>query len=234
MKRATRRSMALLGGTAFLLAAAGLLAALISYRSSDPSLNTSAGGPVLNWLGTFGAYLADTVLTLFGPPVAMILPLLLVFGLRLARGSALGPWVRALSLSATGIILVGAGAGLLAGEAINGLPAGWGGAFGLSLARLFNLGLVRIGDPAIVAPFRVAAVCLLAFAGLFVWYLGLGLRPEERGWIASRRTMPTPAPRPAPTFEEDEEEDEPVTSRAARTPTIRTPEPSRPVIADRA
>ena len=231
MKRATHRSVALIGGAGFVLGTLVLLAALVSYRSSDPSLNTAAAGPVANWLGTPGAYLADILLMLFGPGAGLMLPLLVVFGLRLGRGLSLGPWVRAVSLSLIGIILVGTAAALLAGEAINGLPAGWGGAFGLSLARLINLGLVRIGEDSIVLPFRLAAVLLVGFAGLFVWYLGLGLRADERQWLKPRASA---APRFIADVEEDEPElERPVVARPPRTPIIRTAEPSRPQIADR-
>src|SRR5688500_13822921 len=87
MKQATQRSLLLLAGAAFVLFALLILGALASYHSSDPSLNTAAAGPVQNWFGTGGAYLADVVLTLLGPPVLLMLPLLVVFGLRLARGS---------------------------------------------------------------------------------------------------------------------------------------------------
>ena len=53
---------------------------------------------------------------LMGPPVGLLLPLLLVIGLRLARGAEPGRWLRALVLTLLGIALIGAAAGLLVGR----------------------------------------------------------------------------------------------------------------------
>ena len=46
MKRGVRRSWTLLIGGALGAAALLLLLALVSYHSTDPSLNTAAAGPV--------------------------------------------------------------------------------------------------------------------------------------------------------------------------------------------
>ena len=55
VRRATRRSMLVLSGAALVGGSLVLLAALASYHPSDPSLNTAAAGPVLNWFATPGA-----------------------------------------------------------------------------------------------------------------------------------------------------------------------------------
>ena len=233
VRRATRRSMLVLSGAALVGGSLVLLAALASYHPSDPSLNTAAAGPVLNWFATPGAYLADLMLTLLGPPVGFILPLLILFGLRLARGARVGRWGRDLALSLLGLLLIGSAAALLIGSAVNGLPAGWGGALGLSIARLINLALRQIGDDGLAAPFRYAAMALLLFTGLFVWYLGLGLRAEERR-LFSFAGLRARAPRTVEDFRrEDEAEDEEPVVRPARVAVVAKPEPSRPVIADR-
>ncbi|MGE5723479.1 MAG: DNA translocase FtsK, partial [Sphingomonadales bacterium] len=225
------RSVLVLSGAALIVGALLTVVALVSYHPSDPSLNTAAAGPVLNWLGPPGAYVADLLLTMLGPPVGLLLPLIMLFGLRLARGAHAGRWFLSLMLSLIGLLFIGTAASLLIGNAVNGLPAGWGGAFGLSLARLINLGLAQIGDESVAAPFRIAAVGLSAFAGLFLWYLGLGLRADERGWIAARRSR---APRLLDDHFLPGDDDEPVVaSRPARTPVISKPEQSRPLIADR-
>src|SRR5687768_17441512 len=80
MKNAARRSLLLLGGLAVVAATLWVAVALISYRPSDPALNTAAAGPVLNRLGTPGAYISDLLLTLMGPPIAFLTPLVLVWG----------------------------------------------------------------------------------------------------------------------------------------------------------
>jgi S-DNA-T family DNA segregation ATPase FtsK/SpoIIIE len=79
--RAARRSGTLFGGLALSLVSVFALLSLVSYRPSDPSLNTAAGGPVGNWMGDVGAWLADLLLSLMGPPSGLLLPLGLVIGL---------------------------------------------------------------------------------------------------------------------------------------------------------
>src|SRR4051794_28266418 len=132
MRKGVRRTWALLIGGA--MGAAALLAAfaLASYHPTDPSLNTAAAGPVQNWIGAPGAWTADLLLSLWGLPAILILPLVALQGFRIARGVEAGRWLKALLLTALGMILIGAAAALVSGGAVNGLPAGWGGAFGLS------------------------------------------------------------------------------------------------------
>src|SRR5687768_7565088 len=130
-RRAASRSGSLLAGLALSAVSLFALAALVSYRPSDPAINTEAAGPIRNWMGGAGAWTSDLLLMLMGPPAALLLPLLLVIGLRLARGAAPGRWLRSLLLTLLGIALLGTAAGLLVGGAVNGLPAGWGGAIGL-------------------------------------------------------------------------------------------------------
>ncbi|HKT16009.1 MAG TPA: DNA translocase FtsK 4TM domain-containing protein [Allosphingosinicella sp.] len=226
--------MLVLSGAALVAGSLVLLGALASYHPSDPSLNTAAAGPVMNWFATPGAYLADLMLTLLGPPVGFVLPLLILFGLRLARGARMGRWGRDLILTLLGLLLVGTAAALLIGSAVNGLPAGWGGAFGLSIARLINLALRQIGDEGVAAPFRFVAMALLLFAGLFIWYLGLGLRADERRFFSFAGLLAR-APRSIEELHSDDEvEDEEPVARPARVAVVAKPEPSRPVIADRA
>jgi S-DNA-T family DNA segregation ATPase FtsK/SpoIIIE len=229
VRHGMRRSLALLVGGA--VGALALLAglALASYHPTDPALNTAAAGPVRNWMGAPGAWTADLLLSLFGPASALLLPLVALIGLRIARGVGRGRWVRALLFTILSMILFGAAASLVVGGAVNGLPAAWGGAFGLSLARLVDFGLGAIGAPGVVQPLRMAVVGLAAVGGIaFLWF-GLALAPDERAWIANRR-LPRPgdrmrleAPRSLP---------EPA-ERPARAPVQVPAEPPRTVIAER-
>jgi len=225
--RAARRLRDLGVGALLSLGAIATLAALVSYHPSDSSLNTAAGGATLNWLGPIGAWGADGLLMLFGPPIGLVLPLLFLFGIRIARGVEPGRWIRSLLLTLIGIALIAAAAGLLVGGAVAGLPAGWGGAIGLALAGLVQWGLAAIGDPAIVQPFRIALMALAAAGGLALCLIGLGLTVEERRWIATRR-LPAPTQRETAGAPEPKPEARP--ARAVVTP----PQESRvPVIADR-
>ena len=134
LRRLARRSWSFFGGIALSAVAVFALIALITYHPSDPSLNTEAAGPVRNWMGSPGAWTSDFLLMLLGPTAGLLLPAILVIGLRLARGVDPGQWLRALLITALGIALVGAAAGLFAGGAVNGLP-GVGAARSASLWR---------------------------------------------------------------------------------------------------
>jgi S-DNA-T family DNA segregation ATPase FtsK/SpoIIIE len=225
-ERGARKGVRLIAGAGLAVGAVAAAFALASYQPTDPSLNTEAGGPVQNWIGGAGAWTADLLLTLFGPPVALLLPLAFLSGVRVALTAPGGRWKALLALTLGGIILLGTAAALLIGGAINGLPAGWGGAFGLTLAGLIDRGMALIGEPGISDPFRVVIMALFAFAGLTLWWIGLGLTRAEREWLAARRAalrrareggeaLPEPAARPA----------RPQVAPAA--------EPRTPIIADR-
>ena len=105
-------------------------------------------GRATGWAGSAPGP-SDFLLMLMGPPVGLLLPVVFLIGLRLARGVEPGRWGRALILSFLGIALIGAAAGLFAGGAVNGLPAGWGGAIGLGIASLIELALGALGDAGI-------------------------------------------------------------------------------------
>jgi S-DNA-T family DNA segregation ATPase FtsK/SpoIIIE len=240
VRKGVKRSSALAAAAVLLISALLLLASLATYRPTDPSLNTAAAGPVLNWMGTPGAYVSDLLLSLFGPPAGLLLPLMIVIGLRFARGADAGRWGRALLLTTLGLVFIGTAAALLSGQAVNGLPASWGGALGLSAAKLIEFGIFSIGQPDIAEPFRVVAVGLSALTGLFLWYLGLGLRAEERQWLTSRRVrLPGAAEDRKPGRPEraerasraapDDDFDEPA-ERPVRAPVINVPEPQRPTV----
>jgi S-DNA-T family DNA segregation ATPase FtsK/SpoIIIE len=227
LKRGAKRSRSLLGGAALSGGALLALVAMVNYRPSDPSLNTRAAGPVKNWLGSAGAWSSDLFLTLGGPAIALLLAVMLVAGLRLLRGAPAGRWLRSLLIMLAAVAFLATAVSLLIGGAINGLPAGWGGALGFALASLVELGLGAIGEPGIVEPFRIVITGLMTIGGLMLALIGLGLDPDERNWLRNRQ-LRLPRPVPAADLPAPEE-------RPARTPVIRSPEPQRtPVIADRA
>ena len=90
IKSGARRLGVMLAGIGLAAAALLILLALISYNPSDPSLNTRGGGIVTNWLGAPGAWTADLLLSLIGPLAGLLLPLMLLIGLRLLRRRAPG------------------------------------------------------------------------------------------------------------------------------------------------
>ncbi len=83
LRRSLRRSAELVGALALAGLMIALALALVSYHQTDPSASTAAGGPVLNWMGAPGAWLAERALFLFGPVSVLFLPMLYVFARKL-------------------------------------------------------------------------------------------------------------------------------------------------------
>jgi S-DNA-T family DNA segregation ATPase FtsK/SpoIIIE len=115
----------------------------LSYHPADPSLNTNhaifdtASSVLHNWMGLWGAYIADLSLQSFGLGAFFVPLTLCAWGARFYRGDLFGPlWWRALNLIAS-LVLVSVFAALI--------PSfGWlahttmGGAFGVLLLNLFS------------------------------------------------------------------------------------------------
>jgi len=144
LKRSIRRA-AELGGAVLLFAAMLFLAlALVSYKQTDPSPSTAAGGEVLNWMGPVGAWAAERALFLFGPVSVLLLPLLYVFARKLWRlaeeeDGAAQPmrqrWWRPTGILLFAMALIGTVLSLVFSEPGGSLPASMGGISGLLGAR---------------------------------------------------------------------------------------------------
>ena len=197
IRRLGRRGGSLLGAAALLGAMLMLAFTLATYHPSDPAMNTAAEGPARNMFGAAGAWAADLLLSLFGPPVMLFLPLGLLIGLRLWRGAPAGHWKRALLIVGAGIVIVDVGVALFRNGSVAGLPAGLGGAFGLSGAGLLQLAIGQIGAPAWESAVRIALMLLIGIAGFSLWAWGLGLDASERAWLfRSRRAASSEARAP--------------------------------------
>ena len=140
LRRAARRSaeiggaLALLGGMVF------LAIALVTYQQTDPSASTAAGGPVLNWMGNLGAWVAERALFLIGPVCVLFLPLLYVMARGLWRlveeeNQSLEhdrhAWWRPIGLLLFAMALIATTLSLAINDLETVLPAGWGGIAGL-------------------------------------------------------------------------------------------------------
>src|SRR6185437_13717142 len=219
---AVRSSGVLLVG----LGSAGAVA-LATHNPNDPSLSTAAGGPPTNWLGTFGAYLSDGLLLLFGLGSALFLPVIAIAGLRMIRLEPAGRIGRGLVVAAVGAVFLGIALGLTSASAVSGLPAGWGGALGLAAAHGVNAGLGLISNPQIAGPVRLAALLILALVGLGLGYLALGLSPGERAWI-SRAFRREPGERRAAPRRTEIRDDRPVVAAPPKgRPMVAVTEPAR-------
>ena len=226
----TLRSFALRTIGALLLALSLALAvALLTHSTTDQSFTTAAGGPPANGLGAPGAYASDMLLLLLGLGSVLLLPVIGLGGIRLLGGRGGGRIVRALLVATLGALLVGTALGLTAGSAVSGLPGGWGGALGLAGAHGIDFSLDAIGNDGIAGPIRLALILVFALGGLILGLSALGLRPEERGWVAEKfRRSPgerSVAPRRTAAERQRREEPTPAAPPRAR-PAVAVTEPS--------
>ncbi len=126
-----------IAGLVVMAAAVLLSLALISYQPTDASLNTTSTEPVRNWIGLFGAVLADSLFQLLGVTSFITAGVALVFGARLMvrrrTPVRLAEVVGLLSL----VVLVALLAQMIVGTVLfRGEPLSTGGALGRLLGDL--------------------------------------------------------------------------------------------------
>ncbi|MEI6419827.1 MAG: DNA translocase FtsK 4TM domain-containing protein [Sphingomonadales bacterium] len=160
-----------LGGGALALGGLALAAALLSWQALDPSLNTATAEAPANWLGVPGSYTADALLQLLGWPVLLLAPVLLAWGLAVARQQP-PAWGRRLAQALAGLLLLAMAVGALA-MPLADAPAGPGGLPGLAMAWLVDW----LADwPQLAGvPMGLSLGLLLAPLGLLLLALGTGL-----------------------------------------------------------
>jgi len=191
----------LFGGTILMLA-------LLTYSSSDPSLNTASTVAAHNWMGEVGAFTADLFWQTLGLS-ALFLPLaLLNWGWRMARWGQVPWWqlkLPALVLALmTGAMSFGTWPLMLWGHAPLGIPAG--GAIG---AILYNALPAALAWKIIILTLThviTAGLCLAVFA-IAPWKLWRALADHVEALIAVF-THTVPKLRAHEDEEKDEEEEE--------------------------
>ena len=232
VKAGAARSGALIGALAIMIASVLLLVAFATYNPGDPSLNTAAGGPPQNWLGTPGAWIADLSFALFGPAVGFILPVVLLIAARLWSDAPVGRWRLMLVMSLGGIALFGTTFDLISSSAVHWLPAGYGGIIGLALAHLLDWGVGLIGNPTVTwwASRSIALVTALAGIGIWASSLVIGMGDRQRRPKLLPRPIPVKADRRV--IEEEPDEVEPVRKPMPRAVAKPDGRPG-PVIAER-
>ncbi|HEX8485139.1 DNA translocase FtsK [Sphingomonas sp.] len=227
VKAGAVRSGAVIAAIAIFAVTLALVLALASYRPSDPAINTASGGEVRNLIGPPGAWIADLLLTLFGPAVALVLPVGPIVAMRLWRDLPAGRWLRMVLRAMIGVALMASALAFVSDGAVLALPASWGGVIGLTVAGGVRWALAFAQDATIATWGARAIGVIVAVAGAIVWSRSLELELPQRDWRRRRGI------RAEDMGAEDEEPltltRKPVEPRAAVAP---DPRPA-PVIADR-
>ncbi len=235
VKAGAVRSGALIAAIALFVGTLLMALALASYHPSDAALNTASGAYPDNLVGPPGAWFADIALTLFGPAVALLLPIGPILGMRLWRDLPLGHWLRMLRGAAIGVALMASALAFVSGSSVLALPAGWGGVIGLSVSSAVHWGLSFIGQPVAELWSARAVGLVAAIAGAIVWGKSIEIDLGERKWRFPRRNR-TEALGYDGFAEIDEDDDEPLTltRKPVEPRAIAEPDPRpAPVIADR-
>ncbi len=181
LKRSLRRAGEIAAALALFAAMIFLALALVSYHQTDPSASTAAGGPVLNWMGAPGAWLAERVLFLFGWVGVLLLPLLYVMARKLWRlveeddagmPHADHAWWRPVGVLFFAMALLGTVLALIFTGPGGSLPASMGGVSGLLGARAIT-----------------AFTALMPEAGRFWFTLAAGLACLIGGSVMAARVF---------------------------------------------
>ena len=231
VKAGAVRSGALVTAIALFAGTLLMALALASYRPGDGALNT-ASATTGNWLGVPGAWFADLALTVFGPAVALLLPIGPIVGLRLWRDQPAGAWGRMLRNALIGVALMAIALGCVSDGAVLALPFGWGGAAGLGGVAAARWALAFAQNAQVTWWSIVALGVVTGLAGAIVWGRSLDL-DVPRTWLARRQRLGL-----REDFADDfEDDDEPIELKRKVVPPRAVAEPSNrpaPVINDRA
>jgi DNA segregation ATPase FtsK/SpoIIIE, S-DNA-T family len=181
------RSTTFLAAISVLLGAVLFAILLLSYHPSDPSMNTAAGGPPRNLLGSTGAWIADGLLWTVGPAVVLFLPLMIVAVVRLWQNRPVAGWRGRAFAALAGMALIDIGMTLLKPGAADGLPAGVGGAIGFSGAGAVNALTALFSGAQDISWLSFALAGLFAVLGIVIWAKSLGLDADDKAWFLGWR-----------------------------------------------
>jgi S-DNA-T family DNA segregation ATPase FtsK/SpoIIIE len=158
------------------LGGAFILLSLISYESSDPSLNTASNTADLhNWMGRYGAVSSDILLQTFGIGAFVFGFGFVIWGWRIWKQDNFRPVAARLLCLIASALLLGIAGGVLPSGGLLG-HATLGGAGGILLLNLLTGwidGLIPVLPHVVVAFFS-------GILGFFLFSLGIALRSTER------------------------------------------------------
>jgi S-DNA-T family DNA segregation ATPase FtsK/SpoIIIE len=176
LKRSLRRASELSGAVALFAGMLFLGLALVSYHQTDPSASTAAGGVVQNWMGPVGAWVADSVLILFGPVAALFIPLLYVFGRKLwllveeddgELEHSDQRWWRPVGVLAVAMLLIATVLSLWFAQPGGSLPASMGGITGLLGSKAITA-LAELSPPVVQNWIKLALALVCLSAGVLL------------------------------------------------------------------
>lgn len=163
---------------ALVVAGAGLflLTSLLTYHSSDPSLNTVAQtDDVENWMGRWGAYSSDLLVQVFGIGALVLAVGLIVWGIRLWRKEDFGSlWLRASAILSSALLLGIAGSAITGGTWIT--HPTMGGAGGTLVANMLSGWLAELTS--FYPHYIVSGVA--GIIGLILAVVGTAFHKQER------------------------------------------------------
>ncbi|MBV7256110.1 DNA translocase FtsK 4TM domain-containing protein [Pacificimonas sp. WHA3] len=166
-------------GVCIVLTGIAMALALLSHDPMDPSLNRATTSAPANWMAAPGALFSDMALQLFGYAGALIVPLTVITGFRLARRTPRPRLGSRIAMTLLAVLLGAVGLGMLP---ITGPPAGAGGLFGQLGGWLAETvgALLPPNSPPRAAAYALSALLGIGTAALFLTGLAL-----PRGMIAA-------------------------------------------------
>ena len=176
-------------GLLLVLGAWALIAALVSFSSDDPSLNTASGvSQAQNLLGLVGAYLSDILLQTFGLAGGVPALLLGVWGWRLFRKRDFShQWLR-LIIGLWGMVVLAVGLAVIAPPLWWPLSGSLGGVSGLVLLERISYASLTLLNVQINGSFIIYAVALVCgLIGSLCIVYAFGLSSQE--WQSLRQTL---------------------------------------------
>jgi DNA segregation ATPase FtsK/SpoIIIE, S-DNA-T family len=179
----TQRSRDIAIGILLIVLALGLSLAMISYQASDPSLNTATSGTVQNWLGAFGAIVADILLQFLGLAALAVIVPFITWGMRLVRGRAVLRWRLRWLWLALSLPLLALGLGAVSTPDAWVIAPGYGGALGALLWQPLHSLLLSFTDGQNLSPaFIWIAPALILPLGFLALAASLAL--DRTDWTA--------------------------------------------------
>ena len=172
LRNGLKRFLFGLAGLALLVVMFALAAALLTYNTSDPSLNSAGGSDVRNLLGHTGSVVSDLLLQYLGVANLLLVTVLAAWGLQLLMNSRISRVLLRLALLPLAMLALATGAALVPVPGFWPVQQGLGGAVGTTLSAA----LLGQDTPLAAHPRVTIGIVVLVGAAIAVWCHGLSPR----------------------------------------------------------